>query len=40
MVELGIWRIRINYEIREIYKDADIAAGVEEKRLEWIGLDM
>jgi hypothetical protein len=40
VVELGIWRIRINCEIREIYKDADIAAGVEEKRLEWIGLDM
>jgi hypothetical protein len=37
MVELGIWRRRINREIRELYKDADIVAGIEEKRLEWIG---
>ena len=37
MVELGIWRIRINQEIRELYRDADIVAGIEEKRLEWIG---
>ena len=37
MVELGICRIRINQEIRELYKDADLVAGIEEKRLEWIG---
>ena len=27
VVELGIWSIRGNQELRELYKDVDIAAG-------------
>ena len=37
MVEQGIWRIRTNRELRELYKDLDIVADIKKKRLEWIG---
>jgi len=37
MVKLGIWKVRINKEITELYKDLDIVACIEKKRLEWIG---
>ena len=37
MVEQGIWRIRTNQELRELYKDLDIVADIKKKRLEWIG---
>jgi hypothetical protein len=33
----GIYRIRTDQELRELYKDLDIAAGIKMKRLEWIG---
>ena len=35
--EQGIWRIRTNQELRELYKDLDTAAAINKKRLEWIG---
>jgi hypothetical protein len=37
MVKQGIWRIRTNEEMRELYKDLDIVADIKKKRLEWIG---
>ena len=37
MVMQGIWRIRTNQELRELYKDLDIIADINKKRLEWIG---
>ena len=37
MVEQGIWRIRTNKELRELYKDLHIVANIKKKRLEWIG---
>ena len=36
-VAQGIWRIRTDQELRELYKDLDIAACIRKKRLEWIG---
>jgi hypothetical protein len=36
VVEEGIWRIRTNQELRELYKKLDVA-DIKEKRLEWIG---
>jgi len=35
--EQGIWRIRTNQELRELYKDLDRAAAINKKTLEWIG---
>jgi len=37
MVKQGIWRIRTNQELRELYKDLNIAANIKKKRFEWIG---
>jgi len=37
VVEQGMWRIRSNQEMRELYKDLHIVAEIKEKRLEWIG---
>jgi hypothetical protein len=37
VVEQGMWRIRINQELSELYKDLDIVADIREKRLEWTG---
>jgi hypothetical protein len=34
VVEQGIWRIRMNQELRELYKDLVIVADIKEKRLE------
>ena len=33
MVEQRIWKIRTNYEFRELYTDLDIAAHIKKKRL-------
>jgi len=33
-VQQGIWRIRINQELTEIYKYPDIIADIQNKRLE------
>jgi hypothetical protein len=35
--EQGIWRIRTNQELWELYEDLDIEADTKKKRLEWIG---
>jgi len=37
VVEQGIWRIRTNQELRELYKDLDTVAHSNKKRLDWIG---
>jgi hypothetical protein len=37
MGEQRIWRLSTNQELRELYKDENIAAGFKKKRLEWIG---
>jgi hypothetical protein len=37
VVEEGVWRIRSNQEMKELYKDIHIVAEIKEKRLEWIG---
>jgi hypothetical protein len=34
VVEQGMWRIRTNQELRELYKDLDIAADIKSNRLE------
>jgi hypothetical protein len=36
MVKQGKWRIRTNEELRELYKDLNIAAVIDKNRLEWI----
>jgi len=36
-VEQGIWRIRTDRELRELYTDIDIVVGIEKKSMEWIG---
>jgi hypothetical protein len=33
----GIWRIRSNLEIQNIYKSPDIMTEIKVKRLEWLG---
>jgi len=38
VVEQRMWRIRIDQDLRELYKDLDIAADIVKKN--WIGLDM
>jgi len=37
MVEQGMWRLRTNEELRELYKDLYIVADIERKLLELIG---
>ena len=37
VVEQGIWRIRTDQELRELYKLLDIIVDVKMKRLEWNG---
>jgi hypothetical protein len=34
VVEQRIWKIRTNYELRELYTDLDIVADIKKKRLE------
>ena len=36
VAEQGMWRIRINEELRELYKDLGIVADII-KKMEWIG---
>jgi len=38
VVEQGIWRIRKNQELRELYNFTDIVADI--KRREWKGLEI
>jgi hypothetical protein len=37
VVEQGIWRIRTDRELRELYRDVDIVAILKKKSLEWVG---
>jgi len=37
LVEQGIWRIRTNQELRELYRNLDLVANIKRKRLERIG---
>jgi hypothetical protein len=37
VVEQGMWRIRTNQELRELYEDLDIVADIKNKILGWIG---
>jgi hypothetical protein len=36
-VEQGMWRIRSNQELQELYKYLDIATDIKKRRLEWMG---
>jgi hypothetical protein len=35
--EDGFWRIRMNYELNDIIKNADIVRFVKSKRMAWLG---
>jgi hypothetical protein len=37
VIEQGMWRIRCNQELSELYKDLVIGADIKKKRLEWVG---
>jgi len=37
LLQQGIWRIRTDQELRELYKDLNIVADNKRKRLEWTG---
>jgi hypothetical protein len=37
VVEQGMWKIRTNQELKELYKNLDIIADMEKKRLECAG---
>jgi hypothetical protein len=34
VVEQGMWKIRTNQDLRELYKNLDTVADIEKKRLE------
>jgi hypothetical protein len=36
VVQQGIWRIRTNEELWELYKDLDIISDIKRKIIEWI----
>jgi hypothetical protein len=35
--EQGVWRIRSNVEIQNVYKSLDIVTEIKVRRLEWLG---
>ena len=35
--EDGFWRIRMNYELNNLIKNADIVRFVKSKRMAWLG---
>ena len=37
-VQHGIWKLRTNQELRQLYKDLDIVADIKQQKMEWIGL--
>jgi hypothetical protein len=37
VTDQGIWRMRTNEELGELYKDLDVVTDIKNKRLEWIG---
>jgi hypothetical protein len=36
VAEQGIWKIRSNQELQELYRDLDIVTDIKKRRLEWI----
>jgi hypothetical protein len=36
VVQQGIWRIRTNEELWELFEDSDIVADIKRKRMEWL----
>ena len=36
-LEDGVWRIRINHELYQVYKHADIVKVIQRSRLQWAG---
>ena len=39
-VQQGMWKIRTNQELRELYKNLDIITYIQNKRLERIGYEV
>ena len=37
VAEQGIWRMRTNEELGELYKDIDVVTDIKKKKLGWIG---
>jgi hypothetical protein len=37
VVEQGMWRIRTNQKLGELYKNLDTVADIKKKRFEWMG---
>jgi hypothetical protein len=37
VTEQGVWRIRRNKELRELYKAPDLVADIKRKGPEWLG---
>jgi hypothetical protein len=37
VTEQGLWRIKINQELRELYNTSDLVADSKRRRLEWLG---
>ena len=37
VAEKGIWRMRTNVGLGELYKNLDVITDIKKKRLEWIG---
>jgi hypothetical protein len=35
--EDGFWRIRMNYELSELVKNADIVSFIKSRRIAWLG---
>jgi hypothetical protein len=35
--EQGVWRIRSNLEIQDMYKSPDIVTEIKVRRMEWLG---
>mgnify|MGYP000353709793 CR=1 FL=1 len=35
--EQGIWKIRTNREVKELYRDMDMVEDIKRRILEWIG---
>ena len=36
-LEEGVWRRRMNHELYQVYKDADIVKRIKHGRLQWAG---
>ena len=36
LVEQGMWRVKTDEELRELYKDLDIVADIKKNRFGWL----